>query len=267
MKMIRTIAAAAAVVMTMAAFGGCSEKTSETSSKDKPTAPASTEAPDVSEESSDASAEASSAGVLNFEPLKKGDKLAVLEIKGYGTIKIKLFSKAARKGVENFIGLTEMDYYNELIFHRIIPGFMMQGGDPKGTGTGGSSIWGDKFDGGIPEGLYHFTGAVAYANSGSTATNGSQFYIMNTQPGSVTDSDLDYLMHADPERYNYSQEVIDLYKEKGGYPFLDGGYTVFGQVVEGMDVVWAASAVETNENDKPLTPVVMEKVTIEEYQG
>lgn len=204
--------------------------------------------------------------VRNFEMPAQGEKIAVITVKDYGEIKIKLFPDAAEKAVENFVGLAEMGYYDELIFHRIIPNFMNQGGDPRGNGTGGNSIWGESFDGGIPEGLYHFTGAIAYANSGSTATNGSQFYIVNTPDGYLQNT-CEELMAYDPNQYNWPQNVVDLYNEKGGVPFLDGGYTVFGQVFEGIDVVRAMSAVETDDNDKPLKQVQIESVKIVEYQG
>lgn len=196
------------------------------------------------------------AEILNFIPPQSGEKIAVITVRDFGEIKIKLFPEAAGKGVENFVGLADMNYYDELIFHRIIPDFMNQGGDPRGNGTGGSCLWGEKFDGGIPEGLYHFTGAVAYANSGSTSTNGSQFYIVNTQDGDYGSFDL----------RGYPENVKAMYEEKGGTPFLDGGYTVFGQVFEGIDVVRAMSQVETDENDKPLSQVVMESVRIVEYE-
>lgn len=205
--------------------------------------------------------------IHNFNMPEEGEKIAVINVKDYGTIKIKLFPEDADKGVENFIGLADMGYYNEVIFHRIIPNFMNQGGDPKGDGTGGKSIWGDKFDGGTSEHLYHFTGAVAYANSGATSTNGSQFYIVNT-PDGYTDNSCAELNAYNPEQYNWPGNVAAKYDEVGGVPFLDGGYTVFGQVFEGMDVVRAIAAVETNpENDKPLTQVMMESVTIEEYHA
>lgn len=203
--------------------------------------------------------------IHNFIMPEVGEKIAVINVKDYGTIKIKLFPEDAEKGVENFIGLAEMDYYDELIFHRIIPGFMNQGGDPKGNGTGGKSIWGEKFEGGTDENLYHFTGAVAYANSGATSTNGSQFYIVNTDDGYMQYS-CEELMAGDPSYY-WPANVIEKYNEVGGVPFLDGGYTVFGQVFEGMDVVRAIAQVETDENDKPLTQVMMESVEIVEYTG
>lgn len=204
--------------------------------------------------------------IHNFNKPEIGEKIAVITVKDYGEIKIKLFPEDAEKGVENFTGLADMGYYDELIFHRIIPNFMNQGGDPKGNGTGGKSIWGEKFDGGTSEHLYHFTGAVAYANSGATSTNGSQFYIVNT-PDGYMDTSCAELHEYDSEQYNWPANVAAKYDEVGGVPFLDGGYTVFGQVFEGMDVVRAMAEVETDDNDKPLKQVMMESVRIEEYQG
>lgn len=204
--------------------------------------------------------------IHNFNMPEVGEKIAVITVKDMGEIKIKLFPEDAPKGVENFVGLAEMGYYDELIFHRVIQNFMNQGGDPRGDGTGGKSIWGEKFEGGTSENLYHFTGAVAYANSGATSTNGSQFYIVNTPDGYMQNS-CEELYAADSTRYNWPANVAAKYSEVGGVPFLDGGYTVFGQVFEGMDVVRQIAASETDENDKPLTQVIMESVRIEEYQG
>lgn len=245
---IKKIAAAAFAGAMALSLAACGESLSNTSSDGSP---------EGTNGNADTSADISAAAggeVLNFIPPAEGEKIAVITVKDFGEIKIKLFPEAAEKGVENFVGLAEMNYYDELIFHRIIPHFMNQGGDPTGTGMGGSSVWGEKFDGGIPEGLYHFSGAVAYANSGATSTNGSQFYIVNTDDGELM-SDIS----------SYPQNVQDVYKEKGGVPYLDGGYTVFGQVFEGMDVVRAMGQVETDENDKPLTQVMMESVRIVEY--
>lgn len=204
--------------------------------------------------------------IHNFNMPEVGEKIAVITVKDMGEIKIKLFPEDAPKGVENFIGLAEMEYYNELIFHRVIQNFMNQGGDPRGDGTGGKSIWGEKFDGGTSEHLYHFTGAVAYANSGATSTNGSQFYIVNTPDGYMQNT-CEELYAVDSTTYNWPANVAAKYSEVGGVPFLDGGYTVFGQVFEGMDVVRQIAEVETDGDDKPLTQVIMESVRIEEYQG
>ena len=135
-------------------------------------------------------------------------------------------------------------------------------------------MWGGQFDGGISEGLYHFSGAVAYANSGSTSTDGSQFYIVNTDPGEyelggtrLEDGSVHYYETFEEAGMTQPKNVQELYKEYGGTPFLDGSYTVFGQVFEGMDVVRAMGQVETDENDKPLTQVQMESVRIVEYTG
>ncbi|MGN0641990.1 MAG: peptidylprolyl isomerase [Huintestinicola sp.] len=247
----------AAAVMLSGAFGGCSSK-----------------------EETDTAAEDTTAQVLedveilNFTAPEIGEKIAVIEVKDYGTIKIKLFPEAAPKAVENFIGLAEMNYYDEIIFHRVIKDFMNQTGDPRGNGTGGSSMWGGSFDGGIPEGLYHFSGAVAYANSGSTDTNGSQFYIVNTPDdfvyyGGKSDGNgnITYYTSFDETNIQLPENVKQMYLEKGGTPMLDGGYTVFGQVFEGMDVVRKIAEVETDENDKPLSQVMMESVRIVEYDG
>jgi cyclophilin family peptidyl-prolyl cis-trans isomerase len=208
--------------------------------------------------------------IKNFEKPAIGEKIAVINVKDYGQIKIKLFADVAAKGTENFIGLSEMGYYDELIFHRIIKNFVIQGGDPRGDGTGGSSFWGDKFDGGIPEGLYHFSGAVAYANSGSTATDGSQFYIVDTAEGyNYCGGRSDGTVNDDIDNSGLimPKNVYEKYKEVGGVPMLDGGYTVFGQVFEGMDVVRAIANAETGENDKPLHQIIMEDVEIVEYTG
>ena len=206
--------------------------------------------------------------IHNFIMPEVGEKIAVINVKDYGTIKIKLFPEDAEKGVENFVGLAEMGYYDELIFHRIIPNFMNQGGDPKGNGTGGKSIWGEKFEGGTDENLYHFSGAVAYANSGSTSTNGSQFYIVNTPEDYVYYGGLSSFAELETYGTFVAPNVQEAYLQHGGVPFLDGGYTVFGQVFEGMDVVRAMAQVETNpDNDKPLTQVMMESVEIVEYTG
>lgn len=261
MKKINKIAAiAAAAVMIMTSFSACSETVSDTSStgNEDPTAAQTTTAADNT---------AQSAEILNFIMPEVGEKIAVITVKDFGEIKIKLFAEAAQKGVENFVGLAEMNYYDELIFHRIIPNFMNQGGDPRGNGTGGNSVWGGEFDGGIPEGLYHFSGAVAYANSGSTSTNGSQFYIVNTPEDFVYYGGLSSFDELEAYGKTFAPNVKEAYLEHGGTPFLDGGYTVFGQVFEGMDVVRAMAAVETDENDKPLTQVKIESVRIVEYTG
>ncbi|MGN0666118.1 MAG: peptidylprolyl isomerase [Huintestinicola sp.] len=212
--------------------------------------------------------------ILNFTAPEIGEKIAVIEVKDYGTIKIKLFPEEAAKGVENFIGLAEMNYYDEIIFHRVIKDFMDQTGDPRGNGTGGNSMWGGTFEGGVSPKLFHFTGAVAYANSSGTDTNGSQFYIVNTPDGFVNcggyyDENGEFAWQTDMDAAGMTlpNNLKQAYTEHGGTPFLDGSYTVFGQVFEGMDVVRAIAEAEVDENDKPLTQIVMQSVRIVEYDG
>jgi cyclophilin family peptidyl-prolyl cis-trans isomerase len=148
-----------------------------------------------------------------------------------GTIKFELLEEDAPKTTENFRLLAEKGYYDGIIFHRVINGFMIQGGDPTGTGRGGASAWGGKFDDEINPSSEVYkrgykAGTVAMANAGPN-TNGSQFFIM----------------HVD-------------------YP-LPPSYSIFGRVTEGQDVVNAIATSKTASGDRPVEEVRMEKVTIE----
>ncbi|MBO4107770.1 peptidylprolyl isomerase [Streptococcus suis] len=176
-----------------------------------------------------------------------------------GDITIKLFPEQAPLAVENFLSHAKEGYYDGIIFHRVIEGFMIQTGDPQGDGTGGESIWAgkdDSIDAGsgfkneISAFLYNIRGALAMANAGAD-TNGSQFFInQNTTDASSQLS-----------TSKYPGKIIEAYKN-GGNPSLDGGYTVFGQVIEGMDVVDQIAAVETDDNDKPTSEVTIQSIEI-----
>lgn len=204
---------------------------------------------------------------MNFTAPEIGEKIAVIKVKDYGEIKIKFFPEYAAMGVENFTGLAEMDYYDELIYHRVVKDFVIQGGDPRGDGTGGNSVWGQDFAVDAASNLYHFSGAVAYAHA-QGGGNGSQFYIVCTKEGETYANEGIPLTKEIIDQYSYTDEVEALYMEKGGLPFLDGGYTVFGQVFEGMDVVYAISEVKVDpETSMPAKQVVIESVEIVEYQG
>ncbi|CAM3462527.1 peptidylprolyl isomerase [Cytobacillus oceanisediminis] len=170
-----------------------------------------------------------------------------------GNIKIKLFPEQAPKTVENFIKHSEDGYYDGLIFHRVIQDFMIQGGDPQGTGMGGESIYGQAFEDEFSNQLFNIRGALSMANSGPN-TNGSQFFI-------VQNTTVDPSLKEQMEKAGYPEEIIKAY-EKGGTPWLDHKHTVFGQVVEGMDVVDSIAAVETAEQDKPVEDVVIEKIEV-----
>jgi peptidyl-prolyl cis-trans isomerase B (cyclophilin B) len=209
-------------------------------------------------------------GLIQFEAPKAGDTIAVMTT-SLGEIKIKLFPEQAPKTVENFVGLAEKGYYNGVTFHRVVNDFMIQGGDPTGTGMGGESIYstgeGDKgnFEDEFSLDLWNFRGALSMANAGpgpdGTGTNSSQFFIV--QRGEVTEPELTQM-----REIQYPAAVIDKYEEAGGTPSLDWKHTVFGMVIEGMDVVDAIAAVEvvasdSGEMSKPAEAVLMESVVIQ----
>ncbi|CAG9620998.1 peptidylprolyl isomerase [Sutcliffiella rhizosphaerae] len=171
-----------------------------------------------------------------------------------GKMVVNLYPDAAPKAVENFITHAENGYYDGLIFHRVIEDFMIQGGDPEGTGRGGESIWGEAFEDEFDRNMLHFKGALSMANSGAN-TNGSQFFIVHANE--VPEATIESMIQAE-----YPNEVIELYEEHGGTPHLDFRHTVFGQVVEGMDVVDSIATTETGEGDKPVEDVVIEKITV-----
>ena len=187
---------------------------------------------------------------------QKGDTLAVMHT-NMGDIKIKLFPEKAPKTVENFVTHSKNGYYNGLKFHRVINDFMIQGGDPRGNGTGGESIWGGSFPDEFDPELHNLRGALSMANSGPN-TNGSQFFIV--QAREVPSNMLEQMR--DLEDNGFPADITAAYAELGGTPWLDFRHTVFGQVTEGMDVVDAIAAVETN-NDVPCEDVIINSIDIE----
>ncbi|WP_165006752.1 MULTISPECIES: peptidylprolyl isomerase [unclassified Enterococcus] len=186
---------------------------------------------------------------LSSEVAENEDLVEMVTSKG--TIKMKLFPEYAPKAVENFMTHAKDGYYDGLTFHRVIKDFMIQGGDPKGNGTGGESIWGKGFETEIDNHLYNIRGALSMARSQDPNSNGSQFFIVQN-----SDDVHDGLLKDD-----YPQAIIDSYKN-GGSPNLDGEYTVFGQVIEGMDVVDKIAEVETDSSNKPKEEVKIEKINI-----
>lgn len=166
-----------------------------------------------------------------------------------GAIQIKLFPEIAPKTVENFLTHAEEGYYDGLTFHRVIEDFMLQGGDPTGTGGGGESIYGAPFEDEFHEHLFNIRGALSMANAGP-GTNGSQFFIVQAPP-----------VPEDKLAGDYPEEIRKAYLEQGGAFWLDGKHTVFGQVIEGMDVVDAIAAVETMQ-EKPVEDVTIDSIEI-----
>lgn len=190
---------------------------------------------------------------------KPGDTVAILETT-MGDIKIKLFTEQCPKACENFIGLMQQQYYDGVTFHRVINDFMIQGGDPEGTGCGGHSVWGGEFEDEFGRNLFNFRGALSMANTGHPCTNGSQFFIVQRKEAGASSAAL--------AANGWPKWAAETYAKLGGTPTLDGGFshvtrylghTVFGQVYYGMEVVDAIAATKTNYNDKPLVDVIIKK--------
>ena len=158
--------------------------------------------------------------------------VVTIEMKDRGTIKVELYPEHAPNTVANFVTLVQEGFYDGLTFHRVIPGFMIQGGDPMGVGLGGPgySIKGEFSQNGVQNDLKHTRGVISMARSSAMDSAGSQFFIM----------------HADAD-------------------YLDGAYAAFGIVTEGMDVVDQIAVVKTGANDKPVEDVIIERMTVETY--
>ncbi|UHR02708.1 peptidylprolyl isomerase [Peptoniphilus sp. GNH] len=191
---------------------------------------------------------------------EKGEEIAILKT-NHGDIKIRLFPDIAPKAVENFKIHIKNGYYDGIIFHRIIDEFMIQGGDPTGTGRGGESIWGRPFEDEFDVNYRNFRGALSMANAGP-GTNGSQFFIVQKGP---VEEDIIRQMRSMGEEKGYPDQVVDVYENLGGTFWLDGKHTVFGQVFEGMDVVDEIASLPKNAMDKPLDDVIIEKASIEKF--
>ncbi len=217
--------------------------------------------------------------------VQEGETIAILKT-SMGDITIRFFDQYAPKAVENFLTLANEGYYDGTIFHRVINDFVVQGGDPTGTGMGGESMYGPEgFEDETSPYLKHFSGAVAMANAGPN-TNGSQFYVVENDQ--LTDGEKAYIEHFKDnpkevantaggtdilnERY-VSPIVAEEYLEHGGLPSLDFRYTVFGQVIDGMDVVKAIGETDTYSNasdgqvDKPKTDVIINSIEVTEYHN
>ena len=158
--------------------------------------------------------------------------IVTIEMEDGGVIKAELYPDVAPQSVRNFVNLIQKGFYDGLIFHRVISGFMIQGGDPQGIGVGGPGyhIYGEFRRNGFDNRLKHTRGVLSMARAAAPNSAGSQFFIM----------------HADA-------------------PHLDGGYAAFGKVTEGLDVVDRIAAVRVDYNDKPREPQVMKKVTVETF--
>lgn len=230
-------------------LAGCGENndTAEADKGDKSTTEEKTQEDDTGE----------AANVKGFPQLSNevGENEQVVKmVTSLGEITIKLFPDIAPKTVENFITHSKEGYYDGVIFHRVMKEFMVQGGDPEGTGLGGESIYGEYFEDEFSNQLFNIRGALSMANKGAD-TNGSQFFIVqNTTLGDGLEQQM--------KDNEYPADIIEKYVENGGTPWLDGRHTVFGQVIDGMDIVDEIAQVEVNENDKPVEDVIIEKIQV-----
>ncbi len=194
---------------------------------------------------------------MNQLEIKDGIKATIKTNRG--DMEFVLFPEVAPKAVENFVTHSKNGYYDGLIFHRVIQDFMIQGGDPTGTGMGGESVFGKSFEDEFSLDARNYYGALSMANAGPN-TNGSQFFIV--QAKSVPENLLSQMEGLKDN--GFPQEVIDNYKRVGGTPWLDFHHTVFGQLLSGEDVLENIAAVQCGAGDKPVYDVVIETIEIAE---
>ena len=180
---------------------------------------------------------------------QSGETVAVMHTT-LGDISIRLFGDKVPRTVENFVTKAKNGYYDGLIFHRVIKDFMIQGGDPTGTGCGGESIYGEKFEDEFHPELHNIKGALSMANAGPN-TNGSQFFIV--EASEVPEGMLEQ-MKGMADR-GFPENTVKAYETVGGTPWLDFSHSVFGQVYDGMDVVEKIASVKTDGSDRPLDDV------------
>lgn len=221
-----------------------------------------------------------------LDPPEKGEEIAVVTMSTGETFKLRFFPDEAPKAVYNFKLHAIQGYYDGLTFHRVVKNFMIQGGDPEGSGFGGESVWNEPFEDEFNSNLLNIDGSVSMANSGVN-TNGSQFFINATNGVQINWDNYEVgfeQYQEDPDTFtaNYgrwikmdivTEEMKTLYNEHGGNPYLDGyysttgeGHTVFAQVFEGMDNVLSLSESEVGENGyTPVNDIVIEKVEITVY--
>lgn len=231
--------------------------------------------------------------------LEKGNLYAVITVKDFGDITIKLYPEAAPVGVKNFTDLVNSGYYNGKTFHRVVANFMEQGGKDF---SGETTV--EKFEIETNYNMRHYYGALCYANA--LGKNSTEFYLVNNKTpqnfdkfsldtilnnASAYDEKAEQYKNQSQQAYDYykhqaqyyrnlydfiknaDEETIAKYKEVGGTPSLDGNYTVFGQTVDGFDVIdkIAEVEVETNENmnneiSKPVTEIIIDRIVIKEYE-
>ena len=270
------------LALTALSFSGCGTTDKGTTENTTTQDSASTENDKSEENTSSGTTLADYTGLPQLKGVQKGDTIATLHT-NKGDIKVWFFPEYAPKAVENFVTHAKDGYYNGVTFHRVIKDFMIQGGDPQGTGAGGESIWNAPFENEVSLDLRSFRGALCMANAGPD-TNGSQFYIVQNNQGEqmkqmIENNEKSGIYQSPSSQRTFTnqkgdrltigdvfpQEVIDAYGKLGGYPALDLDYTIFGQVYEGMDIVDSIANVQTDESDKPLEDVIINSIDVGTY--
>ncbi len=191
---------------------------------------------------------------------EEGETVAIMHVKNFGDIKFKFFENVAPKAVENFLTHAKNGYYNGVTFHRVIDEFMIQGGDPEGTGMGGESIWGKGFGPELDYSLVPYRGSLCMAMSSLPNSIGSQFFITQANYSESTANMM--------KNGGYPEGLLNQYKQYGGALHLYMQYTVFGQAYEGLDVVDKIAKVETEKSpqaDKPVEDVIIESIDVTTY--
>lgn len=209
---------------------------------------------------------------LQFAPPVPGETVAELVVEGFGSVYVKLFPDKAPKAVQNFLTHAREGYYDNTLFFRVVNRFMVQGGDPEGTGYGGESIYGAPFEDEIDAQLEPFRGALCMANAGPD-TNGSQFFLVQANAASVAQLKelVEYQGYTLSEyldagyRAKVSEEALKEYLLYGGAPWLHAHHTVFGQIYDGFSVLDDIASALTNEKYKPFDDIVIETIRVFTY--
>jgi len=223
--------------------------------------------------------------LLQLTPLYIGELLAIMHT-SEGDIAMRFFPTEAPMAVENFLTHAWDGFYDGIIFHRVIPNFMVQTGCPQGVGTGGHSIWGGHFGQEFSTELRHFRGALAMAQSAMPSSIGSQFYVVqNNSIDANTRSNytsmlgqLDEAFHTFPDGSSITygamltEDALNYFMDNGGTPHLDwhfneNGHTVFGHVVWGMEVVDSIANTSTGANDRPDNDITINGFSFFKVQG
>ena len=192
-----------------------------------------------------------------FKSPTKYNNVTVTFVTTQGEITFFLYPEAAPLTVANFINLAKRGFYDNTKFTRSVDNFIVQGGDPTGTGMGGESIYGERFEDEFSPELYNIRGALSMANAGPN-TNGSQFFI-------VQNSNLPYSAK-ELSRGGWPEPIAEIYANKGGTPHLDRRHTVFGQLFDeqSFQVLDKIAQVETGAMDRPVEDVVIETIEVED---